>query len=212
MGESLGELGERGMWGHKLKKGFLFPLTVFNNGVQLIRLREINGFIIVILTAGLVWGAIIGVKMEDVTCTPIIAFSDYELLNEENINPIVRDYLELDVEVTAYTNGPESTGKSPGHPAYGITSSGRTAGWGTVAAPKEFPYGLEVDIPGYGKGVIQDRGGAIKWHPEKQKYILDIWMEDVQEARRWGRRNLRVKISRAGLSVEDENRILRRGQ
>lgn len=39
------------------------------------------------------------------------------------------------MNVTAYTSGPESTGKRPGDPAYGITKNGATAGPGTIAAP-----------------------------------------------------------------------------
>lgn len=192
----------------------LFPLTVFNTGLKLIKGNKELTVICLIVMGFFIWGVRVNIRPEDVVCslsTLILEEPQEEIKKIEEIMVPIEEYFELDVEVTAYTNGPESTGKSPGHPAYGITSSGKSAGWGTIAAPREFPYGVEVEIPGYGRGVVQDRGGAIRWHPEKQKYILDVWMDDVKEARKWGRRNLRVKISRAGLNLEDENRILRRG-
>ena len=45
----------------------------------------------------------------------------------------------------------------------GITSSGTRARKGTIAADtKYYPYGTVMIIPGYGKGVVEDIGGAIK--------------------------------------------------
>ena len=42
--------------------------------------------------------------------------------------------------VTGYDNSFQSTGKNPGDPGYGITTSGTTAGPGTIAAPKRFAF------------------------------------------------------------------------
>jgi 3D (Asp-Asp-Asp) domain-containing protein len=83
--------------------------------------------------------------------------------------------------VTGYDNGYESTGKNPGDPGYGITSSGKTAGPGTIAAPKTYPYGTGMYVPGYGCGNVQDRGGAIKGAH------IDLWFSTKQAAINWGR-------------------------
>lgn len=194
----------------KLRRFHLFTFIVSSVRVQLHRIKGLRAFAIYFMMAGLFTiGMTTQIPKEAVICTSVATFDD--MLGKLGCT-LENDYFELEVEVTAYTNGPESTGKKPGHPAYGITSSGHRAGWGTVAAPEEFPYGVELEIPGYGMGKVLDRGGAIKWYPDKQKYVLDVWMEDVEQARKWGRRTLTIKVYRSGLSIHDENRILRRGK
>lgn len=65
------------------------------------------------------------------------------------------------MRVTSYTAA--STGKSPDHPTYGITSSGRPAGTGVVAIdPNVVPFRSNVYVEGYGIGFAGDTGGAIK--------------------------------------------------
>ncbi|MFN2142203.1 MAG: ubiquitin-like domain-containing protein [Candidatus Promineifilaceae bacterium] len=65
------------------------------------------------------------------------------------------------MRVTAYTAA--SSGKSPDHPSYGITASGRPAGTGIVAVdPNVIPFRSEVYVPGYGIGYAGDTGGGIK--------------------------------------------------
>lgn len=90
--------------------------------------------------------------------------------------------------ITAYTNGYESTGKTPAHTAYGITASGEIASWGALAGPPELPYGTVIRIPGYGIGIVSDRGQAIKGNR------LDVWMDSIKEARQWGIKRLRVEV------------------
>lgn len=91
--------------------------------------------------------------------------------------------------MTAYTAGPESTGKAPGHPAYGITASGTRVREGvTAACPPEMPFGTRVHIEGVGERVCQDRGGAIKGRR------LDVYIADRSEALRFGRQTLEVEI------------------
>lgn len=69
----------------------------------------------------------------------------------------------------------------------GVTARGTVAHLGTVAAdPKVFPFGTRLLIPGYGTGVVEDVGGAIKG-----KHI-DVWFPSHQTALNWGRRNLKV--------------------
>jgi 3D (Asp-Asp-Asp) domain-containing protein len=96
--------------------------------------------------------------------------------------------------VTAYTNGPESTGKRLGDPDYGVTGRRHKhgpkifAGPGTIAAPEEYALDTRMFVPGYGWGTVQDTGGAIKGNR------LDVWFETVEEARQWGRRHLNVTV------------------
>jgi 3D (Asp-Asp-Asp) domain-containing protein len=94
----------------------------------------------------------------------------------------------VQMEVTAHTSGPESTGKAPGHPDYGKTAGRTIAGPGTIAAPPTFKFGTRMYVPGYGWGTVQDRGGVI------QGNHLDVWFETVAEARKWGRQMLDVIV------------------
>lgn len=84
--------------------------------------------------------------------------------------------------LTAYTAGPESTGKRPGDPGYGITASGAKVKSGvTVAAdPRIIPMGSTVYIDGIGTRVVQDTGGAIKGHR------IDVYIPDLSKARQFG--------------------------
>lgn len=93
--------------------------------------------------------------------------------------------------LTAYTAGPESTGKWPGHPAYGITASGERAVEGVTIAvdPRVIPLGSLVYIEGIGYRVAQDTGGAIKGNR------IDVFFNDVREAVAFGvKRNVRVYV------------------
>ena len=101
---------------------------------------------------------------------------------------------KLTMNVTAYTAGYESTGKTPSHPAYGITTSGTTVKEGrTVACPPNYPFGTKLFIPEMNNTYIcEDRGSAIK------NDKLDIYMKKVKDARTFGRRNLEVHIIKWG--------------
>lgn len=92
-------------------------------------------------------------------------------------------------EVTAYTNGYESTGKYPGHPEYGITASGkRTKEGRTVAAPPSIPFGTKLYIEGIGYRIVEDRGADIV------EGRLDLFIEDLNRAKKFGRQKLKVII------------------
>ncbi len=42
------------------------------------------------------------------------------------------------------------------------TASGIRPEWGSLAAPKSYKFGTVIDLPGYGRGVVLDRGCAIQ--------------------------------------------------
>ena len=93
-------------------------------------------------------------------------------------------------EVTAYTAGFESTGKTPNHPEYGITASGqRVIPMWTIACPRELPFGTLIYIAEV-QWIFscQDRGSAIT------SGHLDIYMEDLERALEFGRQQLHIFI------------------
>ncbi|MBT9281294.1 MAG: 3D domain-containing protein [Hydrogenibacillus schlegelii] len=102
-------------------------------------------------------------------------------------------YPRYRVVATGYTAGKESTGKSPGDPAYGITSSGvrvRRDTFSTIAAdPTVFPIGSILYIPEYGYGVVADTGSRIKG------YRIDLYFPTVDAVyREWGKRTVEVTL------------------
>ncbi len=71
----------------------------------------------------------------------------------------------------------------------GITASGTKVRRGTLAADTSiFPFGTVMEIPGFGYGIVEDRGGAIKGHK------VDIFFPRHKEALHWGRQTLKVKV------------------
>ncbi|GGA31647.1 hypothetical protein GCM10007416_00190 [Kroppenstedtia guangzhouensis] len=83
----------------------------------------------------------------------------------------------LSMQATGYTHtgNPTATGAMPRR--------------GTVAVdPRVIPLGTQLYIPGYGRAVAQDTGGAVKGN------IIDLFFETRQEAVQWGRRNVTVYI------------------
>jgi 3D (Asp-Asp-Asp) domain-containing protein len=102
-------------------------------------------------------------------------------------------------EVTAYTAYEESTGKTPAHPAFGITASGRRVQPGiTAACPRELPFGTWLEIEGVGKRRCDDRGGAIRGNR------LDIYIPELTDALEFGRKRLKVRIVNDSFLNEEE--------
>ena len=63
---------------------------------------------------------------------------------------------------------------------------------GTIAADtRYYPFGTRMYVPGYGWGMVSDRGSAIKG-PDH----IDLYFVSHDEALHWGRRRLRVIIER----------------
>ncbi|MGB8001177.1 MAG: 3D domain-containing protein [Anaerobacillus sp.] len=101
------------------------------------------------------------------------------------------------VTATGYTAGVESTGKSPDHPAYGVTYSGvkvKRDLYSTIAADTSiFPIGSVLFIPEYGFGVVADTGSAIKGNR------IDLYYDTVQDVyNEWGKKTLDVYLIQKG--------------
>jgi len=107
------------------------------------------------------------------------------------------EYPKKTIVATGYTAGIESTGKEPDHPEYGITYSGvkvKRDLFSTIAADLSvFPIGTVLFIPGYGYGVVADKGGAIKGNK------LDLYYDTVEEVyEEWGKKTVEVSIVKMG--------------
>jgi 3D (Asp-Asp-Asp) domain-containing protein len=78
----------------------------------------------------------------------------------------LENYPSNTVIATGYTADIESTGKAEDHPGFGITYSGvkvKRDLYSTIAADLTvYPIGTVLFIPGYGYGVVADKGSAIK--------------------------------------------------
>jgi len=118
-------------------------------------------------------------------------------------------YPKKTITATGYTAGIESTGKNPGHPEYGITYSGvkvKRDLYSTVAADLNvFPIGTILFIPGYGFGVVADKGGAIKGNK------VDLYYDTVSDVyEQWGKKTLDVYVIEIGDGklTEDDLKVL----
>lgn len=91
---------------------------------------------------------------------------------------------------TAYTAGPESTGKTAAHHAFGITRSGTRATEGRTIAvdPAVVPLGSLVYIEGMGLRRAEDTGGKIRGAR------IDIYMEDLDQALHFGVQRLLLQV------------------
>ena len=71
----------------------------------------------------------------------------------------------------------------------GITASGMHAGFGIIAVdPHLIPLGTKLMIPGYGRAIAGDTGGAIVGHR------VDLGMNTLADALRFGRRSMTVYV------------------
>jgi len=126
-----------------------------------------------------------------------------EISTAEASTQSIEDQLDLSkypkkkVVATGYTAGVESTGKNPNHPEYGITYSGvmvKRDLYSTVAADLTvFPIGTILFIPGYGFGVVADKGGAIKGNR------VDLFFNTVDDVyNQWGKKEIEVYVIEEG--------------
>ncbi len=71
----------------------------------------------------------------------------------------------------------------------GQTASGKQARHGTIAADTNlYPFGTIMYVPGYGYGVVEDRGSAINGER------LDLFFRSHREAQKWGRKPQHVMV------------------
>jgi len=101
---------------------------------------------------------------------------------------------KLKVRATAYTADYNCTGKGPGDPDLGITSTGKRArrnpsGYSTIAVdPRVIPLGTKLWVDGYGLAIAEDIGGAIKGNK------IDLYYDSSGETWKWGSQNVDVYI------------------
>ncbi len=134
--------------------------------------------------------------------------SNQEITTPENLEDAIdfSKYPSVTVVATGYTAGVESTGKTPDHPEYGITYSGievRRDLYSTIAADlHKFPIGTVLFIPGYGFGVVADKGGAIKGNK------IDLYYETVEDVyNEWGKKTVDVYVVEKGNGKLTEERL-----
>lgn len=109
----------------------------------------------------------------------------------EAVLPAFQGKPDFKVTATAYTSGPESTGKRPGHPQYGITFTGTQARDGRTIAvdPRQVPLGSRVYIHELRETrYAEDTGGAIRGAR------IDIYMDDLSAAREWGMQEVHISF------------------
>lgn len=96
---------------------------------------------------------------------------------------------KINMKSTAYTAGPESTGKRPGDRGYGVTASGMRAQKGVVAVDtRVIPFGTELYIEGYGYAIAGDTGSAIKGNK------IDVFFDSYNDAIQYGVKNVNVYV------------------
>ena len=122
--------------------------------------------------------------------TEVVRRGTKEPLPKVQTEVALRSYTKvMEMTATAYTAGFQCTGKKPGHPAYGITASGVPVDHGIVAVdPNIIPLGTKLYIEGYGESLAADIGGSIVGNK------IDLYHESLEEAKKFGRRTVKVYV------------------
>ncbi|ADG05428.1 3D domain-containing protein [Kyrpidia tusciae] len=93
--------------------------------------------------------------------------------------------------VESFTGGTAFTVVATAYSGGGITATGHVPQRGTVAVdPSVIPLGTPLFIPGYGHGVADDVGGAVRGNR------VDLYFPTEAEAQAFGRRTMTVYIGR----------------
>jgi len=163
------------------------------------------------VTHGMKWIQLVDKSLPTLPVTNMKLSSSGETINESLTLEEMdwSKYPKKTVVATGYTAGYESTGKKPGHPEYGITYSGvkvKRDLFSTIAADLDvFPIGTILFIPGYGYGVVADKGSAIKGNR------LDLYYNTVEDVyKQWGKKKVDVYVIQMGngkLKEEDLRRL-----
>lgn len=120
---------------------------------------------------------------------------DEEII-QEPVNAIIKKGISygetVDVSTLSYSKKltVTATGYTPYDPGCnGVTATGTAAKRGVIAVdPSVIPLGTKVYIPGYGIGIAEDTGGAIKGNK------IDLCYSTKSEAYSWGRRTVDIYI------------------
>jgi len=122
------------------------------------------------------------------TRKPEVAAASYNA-SEDEVQTVTLDGISVqvrrvlkNVKLTAYSAGPASTGKTPDHPSYGMTSTGVKVQEGRTIAvdPDVIPLGWWVYIEGFGFRRAEDTGSAVKGK------IIDIYFDSEETVKRFG--------------------------
>lgn len=121
-------------------------------------------------------------------------------ISKENCNEDIisrgdsKDYIPIQAIITAYAPYDNKSGIcNDGTPD--TTATGTKPKIGTLAAdPKRIPYGTEIYIDGYGLGIVEDTGSALR--KDKENIRIDIFMETYEEAMEWGKKEMIVYLIR----------------
>lgn len=129
------------------------------------------------------------------------------------VNETPKPVKKVKVMATGYTAGYESTGKRPTHPQYGITYSGVKVRRdkdtiSTIAADLSiFPIGTVLYVPGYGYGIVADKGSAIKGNK------IDLYFKTTKQVfKEWGKKEVEVQVLREGDGKLTEDMLSKLGK
>lgn len=111
---------------------------------------------------------------------------------EEETEEITDKYIAVNAIVTAYAPYDNKSGIcNDGTPD--TTATGTKPKYGTLAAdPKRIPYGTQIYIAGYGFGVVEDTGSALR--NDKENIRIDVFMNTYEEAMEWGKKEITIFI------------------
>lgn len=149
---------------------------------------------IIVILIGLIGSLGYAEELEPEIITITETIIEYETIVEMKYVEVIKEIIvnqtePMVMEATAYTAGYESTGKHPGHPAYGITFSGKQVERGMCAADLDlFPLGTTFFVEGYGRCIVEDKGSAIKG------LSVDVFIPNLEEALEFGREDRKVWI------------------
>lgn len=145
-------------------------------------------------------------------CLLLVAAAWGRWVNADSVRPA---RCTVPMVVTAYSDDPESTnwrldhrgvpvvarGPRAGQPKpVGTCADGSHARLGTLAADtRHYPFGTVMYVPGYGFGVVHDRGADIRG-----PHRVDVFFPSPGRARQWGRQALSVQISPPELSLSGD--------
>lgn len=123
-------------------------------------------------------------------CILIAGYSGYLTLKERSVIKYQREeapepeHVLVSATITAYSSSPDETDDTPF-----LTASGNLVKHGTLACPSKYSFGTIILIEGK-KYTCEDRMNKRFRNIER----FDIWVESKQDAYKWGKRELTIKV------------------